>query len=344
MRDDAAVCLDAKRLYVAEAGMLALGVGSLALIVFSCWEAHRRNEDYQTVIVTAVMAILGAFVSAAEPTNGISFNRAAGQFLFFVLVAAILFGVPCILRPWRKHRWQETAAFLGVLGAAALGGTVATGLVQEGSSLLPDSWFPPGQVAAYRWDHPSFWISRPIGTGMLMAPWILATYDPLLDSSTWRRGRLWRWGWGAAYFGMAPVLVGLYAMWFYLPRHEWPSEVGIESIAVVGMFVALILPPLPGAGLLLAAEAQPRWMRCGMRLGGVVIAGGGGVLVAVALAKYTHLLAADAILFAACHSAAALAAIWAAWAARRIGRRLGWIDYQIAVKGCGRREYREPQA
>jgi hypothetical protein len=312
--------------YATETGFIAMVAGFLAVAAVSAYLTRIGRADAEGVLKASLGAVIGSAVAAVTATLDPAGapTAAAVKPLFFVFVAAILFVLPLVALPSTANRWSDAVGYCGRLAVAALAAGVVTALLQGLPLLVAAGAGPPGPHLPGP-DDKTFLIVRPIATGLLMAPWILAAYDPLLRPAGWRDAPGYRRTWIAAHLLMAASLAAIYALLIYRPdhagQHGWFTETRVSGGQLVLLFWLILLAPLAAAGAAIA-------LRSGLAVAGL-LALAGPALAAWLLAARADMPAAHALLFAGAHAASSLAVTGIALA---IGRR-GWSTAVPAPAG-----------
>ncbi len=311
------VCLFARNgctpLASAEGGLMAVALGFIITTVIGAEVARRKNKGADAVVIGVVVTIIAGFFTAfralAGP-NGLPDVRTL-QFAFFVLIVGILFVLPIVVRPFGPHRWAELRALYGRMAMAALvAGTIAL-LFSGLARLIPQGDVAGADLGFYAPPHPNFFLVRPAGVGLLIAPWIILAYDPAFTRDIWcGRSRREAIIWTAGFWILAAVLLVAYVYLFYWPRHHSGrlADAGFTLAATTAIFAGLLLAPLAAAGISLGLSrgrftvstfrSPPGWL-------GLVVAAVGGAVVGVALLRIGA-QTQPALLFAAFHVVTAI--------------------------------------
>lgn len=242
----------------AEGGMMAVAIGFVISTAVGAEVARRKNSGADTIVTAAAVGVLAGLYSAfkAMPEIHKLPDPTTIQFAFFVLVAGMMFVLPTFVRPHGDKRWAELMQLYGRMAVASLVAGAITLVLQSVARLIPD--IPGADVNFYAPSHPSFFLARPAGVGLLIAPWIILAYDPLLSPGLWAsRPRSEALGWTVGFWALAAALVAAFVGFFYWPDHQGDrlDAAGISLPFVILIFLALLLSPLAAAGVALWTRA-----------------------------------------------------------------------------------------
>ncbi|RWF83257.1 hypothetical protein [Mesorhizobium sp.] len=235
---------------------MAVALGFVITTAVGAEVARRKNNGADTIVTAAAVGVIAGLYSAfkAMPETGAKLpDPGTIQFAFFVLIAGTMFVLPTFVRPYGEGRWVGLTRLYGRMALASLIAGVATLALQSLARFIPDAIVP--EVASfYAPSHPSFFLVRPAGVGFLIAPWIILTYDPLLNADIWAaRPRSERLGWTVGFWTLAAALVAAFVWFFYWPEHNGDrlGGAGVTLAGTVAIFLALMLSPLGAAGMIL---------------------------------------------------------------------------------------------
>lgn len=293
----------------AEGGMVAVALGFAIITAVGSEVARRKGTGADAVVSGATVALIAGVYSAFKALPDINYlpDPKTVQFVFFALVAVAMFALPSLVRPYAKNRWTEIADLYGRMAIASLIAGVATLLIQGVPRLLADGMIAGAGVNFYTPSHPSFLLVRPATIGLIIAPWIILSLDPIIDPRAWLASpRSEVISWLVCYTLLAIVLAACFVYFFYWPDHhdnDWVKRAHIGLAGTMTIFFLLLLAPLAGAFVHVAFKGGARrWSTYLAAVVGVA----GSVVVGLVLWLRIGVAIVPAIIFTIIHMISAI--------------------------------------